>query len=533
MCYISGGSPEGSSASNPGAIDPTPPEDARDWKSDWQLYFGRNSAKWSNGGVAFIQKPAKAKTDESLFRLYSITFEQFIDVLIQENGLNPHTEETLRESLIQEIGNQLPRMQVGETYDLSTDCLTNGWYRRLVFLGTKKGAPILSFTSSEKLDFREPADAYLNVIAIGLIQSFPMVSQESISQYLSKNSRISAKRAATITQNAYQSYLFSAKVAIRDNRDASDSTFGTKATPLVDFFRTIPTGTRENNKREYIIHLPNSYFEGDSKLRKRELLAISSWHRGKEYRVLATALSYPKTDMERYRIGKHEIAVDQKLRTAIGVRTGDWIGVYRLAKRKGSSWLYWSFESIIGTQPQIMRVYQATFEDMEADVARIPQSSFDLIGAKPGSTIALSSTTERAHARGLVLSNEAFAERKKQIQNEPGRYPDPRTDLELSRLRSGSGDADLPAIFIDYDLRKRLGVRPGDSLRVVRDSYDLFFSRIYLILFPILLGLVTAVLSFTHERWEETIIRIVLFIGITIAAFLTVIWEVRSKFRRK
>ncbi len=488
MCYLKGGSPDGATEGNPGALNSNSPPDIRVSTTKWKLHFAKASQKWGDGGVAFINKPDVEAGPETKCRLYQITLEQFIDVFMQENGGNPKDESDCREKLIKQTEMKLRKAEPDSCFTIEPGLMPNGWYRRIVLLGTRNSEPVLSFTSAEPLEFNQPSDAYLSVIAIGLNQAFPRITQKQIQDYLSETSHIEPVHVSKVANQAFEAFKSECRKNYADQRENAQFKFEGKVKQFAEPFRLIPTQNRENTQREFIIHLPEARFKGREGIRDRELIAVAAWHLRREFRVLATALPFPDSDNRKRALLDHEVALDQKIRTAIGVRPGDWIGLYRLNKRRRSSFIYWSLERLVGTQPQIMRVYLATFEDMEADVARMPQSTFELIGAEPGSTIAISSTTSRAHARGLVIADNALTERRSQFENEPDRYPDPVKDLRLHRLRSGSEGADLPPIFIDNDLRSRLGVRPNDPVRVVRDGHDVFFSRIYLILFPNSLG---------------------------------------------
>ena len=89
MCYIKGGTPEGSTKLCPGCSDKTPPQDRRQKTIQHELYFAKNSPSWKGKGVAFI-KSHKDDNTKTRGRMYLITKEQFTQVVRQENGRTPN-----------------------------------------------------------------------------------------------------------------------------------------------------------------------------------------------------------------------------------------------------------------------------------------------------------------------------------------------------------------------------------------------------------------------------------------------------------
>ena len=79
-----------------------------------------------------------------------------------------------------------------------------------------------------------------------------------------------------------------------------------------------------------------------------------------------------------------------------------------------------------------------------------------------------------------------------------------------------------------------LGVKPGDAVRGVRDSFDVFASRIYFIALPILFGLVSAAISFDSQAWiDNWLWRLGLCFSVIAVTIFAVLWEVSFHFRRK
>jgi len=543
MCYLSGGTPQGSERKCAGSHDKTEPTVNWSYLSGWNLHFAHESQSWGNQGVAFLQrsnndkaplkKPKDAVEHGTLCRLYRITFEQFIDVLIQENGGNPHSDNSQYEKVFEHVKSRLETLSPDGEFELSEDILANGWYRRVVYLEKRDNIPVLTFTDTQELPFNKPSLPYLSTIALGLHERFYELSTQEIGHYLCRTSKWTEKETLDISGQAFEVLVEEACKYINKMREKTKDQFNSIRSkfesPLL--LRVKPTHDRLENKGQFILQVHSDLLQKKTNigeyLKKNEVVAVASWHGNREYRVSTLVLPDPIVDD--CPLQPHEIALDAKIRVAIGASLGDWVEIIRLCDQQSTSF----FERIIGTQPQLMRTHKATFEDMEINVARIPETTFQLIGAEPGATVAISSTYERVHVRTAILTAKIFDERFNQRGNKKGIYDNPVQELELERLPGHSDQSDLPPIFIDEELRQRLKIEPGDPVRVVRDSVNVFFSKIYVIAFPILLGLISAVLSYKHKNWTETGARILLFFAIVFATFGVVIWEVRSKFRRR
>ena len=159
LCYIAGGTPRGAARPCRGARDTTPPRGDRPLEVPYRLYFSGHSTMW-DGAPAFIDTvertdpPARARA-----RAYLITWEQFEDVVAQENG-RPTTAPVELEGR-----------------DLATGfraCLGTGRYEHLLCVGTLEGFPVVTFTSPWPIadaDIGTPSPAYLKVMIEGLRES--------------------------------------------------------------------------------------------------------------------------------------------------------------------------------------------------------------------------------------------------------------------------------------------------------------------------------------------------------------------------
>jgi 5-methylcytosine-specific restriction protein A len=143
--YIQGGYCEFNGKTYSGCSDKTLPLKDKAKIINYEMYFAKHSKYWENGGVCFlkIHEDLHVKT---YGRMYLITYEQFLEVCKQE-GL---------------------------------------WYQNKLSLGEEEDNKIYSFTNKVNLLPTKPGNRYLNVIKEGLMQSYPMLTEQTIKDYLSK-----------------------------------------------------------------------------------------------------------------------------------------------------------------------------------------------------------------------------------------------------------------------------------------------------------------------------------------------------------
>jgi hypothetical protein len=174
LCYVRGGTPEGSERLFQGCSDKSDPRDCRQIVLPFEIYFSRKSKSWENKGVAFIksQKNADAKT---LGRMYLITKEQFVQVVRQENR-KPPADSTINidfEKAISEGGFLIPGI---------------AWYGRILSLGSEGDNPILTFTDiwrDEDIVPSAPGKKYLRVLIRGIKEAYDL-PDEDIVEYLKR-----------------------------------------------------------------------------------------------------------------------------------------------------------------------------------------------------------------------------------------------------------------------------------------------------------------------------------------------------------
>ena len=196
-----------------GSIDKTPFAGTAIFRSDWQLYFAKEFHGWGGKGVAFL-RPSVAANDlpasqhanqfGALCRTYKISFEQFVDVVLQENGGRSNQTQR-RQTLKSEVVNALQSIGTQGTAVLREGVLAEGWYRRLVNLGTHEDLPVLTFTTAEQPTFVPPAKSYLQTIAAGLMESWHgELSKDDLTNYLAACARWPADEVAALIDKASQ-----------------------------------------------------------------------------------------------------------------------------------------------------------------------------------------------------------------------------------------------------------------------------------------------------------------------------------------
>ncbi|MDH4127969.1 MAG: hypothetical protein OEV44_04395 [Spirochaetota bacterium] len=168
LCYIIGGTPDGSTKYNIGSKDKTLPKADEQIIINYPLYFAKRAKGWGNLGVAFIGLE-KDTQNTTYGRIYLITEMQFRDVVNQENG-NLDLPFNINQVIKQ------------NSYLLNSD----SWYSNVLYLGLKNDYPIFTFTSPKDMsldNFIPPSHEYLSVIIAGLKETYGFTDKE-IANYL-------------------------------------------------------------------------------------------------------------------------------------------------------------------------------------------------------------------------------------------------------------------------------------------------------------------------------------------------------------
>ena len=179
--YIEGGTADFVDRIYKGCADKTLPSKSEGFNIPYEMYFAKRAAHWENLGVAFL-KHKRNEHANTLGRIYKIRQDQFIEIFQQENGKEPNSEllkidfELLEKTSTQSIGDS-------EEYR---------WYGKLLWLGSKEGFPVLSFTAKWKdgeIKSNKPGEKYLKTLIMGL-NEFKKPSEIDIYKYFALMSGI-------------------------------------------------------------------------------------------------------------------------------------------------------------------------------------------------------------------------------------------------------------------------------------------------------------------------------------------------------
>jgi hypothetical protein len=168
-CYIEGGIPPGTMRPSRGARDRTPPRDDRPLDLPHRLYFAGHSKTW-NGSPCFIDTVESPATPTHA-RAYLITWEQFEDVVAQENGRSTSPID----------------LELGDLAAGSSIHLGPGRYENMICFDSLDEVSTVTFTSpwtmSEAAQPGAPSSSYLKMMITGLRESHAM-SDDDLVAYL-------------------------------------------------------------------------------------------------------------------------------------------------------------------------------------------------------------------------------------------------------------------------------------------------------------------------------------------------------------
>ena len=168
MCYIQGGTPPGALKNFSGCEDTAEPKASRQISIDHEMYFAKESPTWNGGGICFLN-PEKDTSARTLGRTYLINSGQFIDLVRQELKFEGNIEIDFEELMSRGYYN----------------CLDEGRYGLLLYLGEIKGVPVVTFTSEIFLEreINKPDEQYLLTIIRGLRDIYA-ISESELKEYL-------------------------------------------------------------------------------------------------------------------------------------------------------------------------------------------------------------------------------------------------------------------------------------------------------------------------------------------------------------
>ncbi|MCL6219228.1 hypothetical protein [Zunongwangia pacifica] len=165
LCYIAGGTPKGAKRTYIGCSDKTLPKTNHSFLIHHELYFAKSANTWSGGAAAFI-KPIPNEDTQTFGKIYSISKNQFIELVKQEID----TEKELDINFDEAIKNG------------HLDLKSNAWYNRILFLGYHEELPVFSFTNAKFLkdEINTPHPDYLEKIITGLRETYQFTPVEII-----------------------------------------------------------------------------------------------------------------------------------------------------------------------------------------------------------------------------------------------------------------------------------------------------------------------------------------------------------------
>lgn len=169
LCYILGRKYKDNARSEQGCKDSSLPIDSKSVVINHELYFSKNSSRWQNGGVAFIDSKID-KQVKTYAKMYKITKEQFEDVIKQENRINVKEE-------------------IDIDYNKLNQCneinLLNSWYGKLIKIGMECNEPVYSFTALEvSKQYEKPSKEYLNSLISGIKLNFSLTNDEILNYFI-------------------------------------------------------------------------------------------------------------------------------------------------------------------------------------------------------------------------------------------------------------------------------------------------------------------------------------------------------------
>lgn len=546
LCYIRGGRPKGSSKNHEKCSDNSFPQDALPIDLNRKLRFAGTRTHWGAGGVAFVSTDPLLHSECKRYqrsisdrrsahpwitygRMYKITYQQFLCVLKQENGASSYASV--------DFG---ALKQPGQHLDVMVDGYADGLYNRVLLIGHKAGVPILTFTNPNEQQMQQvpPAAAYAETICAGIVEMLPNIKPHHLADYLIEASGSSANEEQ-LTELA--------RDCVARHREL--------LTPEDGWFEVCKTHTRAGNRREFIAQLN----EKDRKRLGADFRSRLTIRRNTDRLRLSTNAFLHNASVDAPSAGK--IALDHKIRVAIGVPNGAMVHVSPTRLDKRTNWFLDRIERWIGSQPVLTRVRIATFEDMEISVCRLPEEVFDLIGVSSGDYVRIESAGGRPNT--FVLSDSMDIVRKsysgfqsdsvqvslralqssanqikrridqveadKELPRVEQVYSDIAQTLDLHLVRGASQNEDHPAIFIDEETRNALQVAPGETVRVTRDWWHLLRARVYFVTIPTSLAAVSLVARYFSSDDFSAMHVLLLTLCMFVLSTAAVVVELRNK----
>ncbi|TQL59243.1 hypothetical protein FB474_0592 [Oryzihumus leptocrescens] len=176
------------------------------------------------------------------------------------------------------------------------------------------------------------------------------------------------------------------------------------------------------------------------------------------------------------RIGPREVALDETVSVAIGMREGELVHIESIDPKVGTL-----RRRAFSFRHTIVRVVGATTMDMEKPVVRLPAGVLDILGVASGSRVIV----------------EALSRENDQIRRVSARVLEEREQRQprlggVFDVLDMTGSVDLPAIAMDLSMRNRLGIHRGDPVYVRPEFATVFFEEFATVSFALLAAAVGA-----------------------------------------
>lgn len=159
LCYIKGGQAIGATTSEEGCRDNTLPIKYENILINRKQYFSKNSKRWQNKGVAFLDNGTSKEVTYG--RMYLVTKMQFEDIVKQENVIKVSEKLDCKLEEARKFG--------------SAVVVPGSWYGRILFLGEFDKYPIFTFTNVDEMsdeNIVSPSEKYIQMIGRGLIENY-------------------------------------------------------------------------------------------------------------------------------------------------------------------------------------------------------------------------------------------------------------------------------------------------------------------------------------------------------------------------
>ncbi|MCB2298529.1 gamma-glutamylcyclotransferase [Clostridium tagluense] len=144
ISYIKGGKCKFNGVNYEGCRNKSLPKDTRPVTIPYKMYYGNESSPWGSGGISFLDTQSRG---QSLGRMYLITEEQFEDISKQEGS-------------------------------------DENWYNQSLSLGDYNGVEIVTITNKNRRPSHNPSDNYLEVVRMGIKETYPEMSDFEVMKYL-------------------------------------------------------------------------------------------------------------------------------------------------------------------------------------------------------------------------------------------------------------------------------------------------------------------------------------------------------------